>query len=159
MAETSPSTAPAFEGVETPKFEMPTFNMPAFEVPAAFRDFAEKSIAQTREGYDKMKAVAEEATGVMEDTYANASRGACDYGLKVIESARANANAAFDLVGALLGVKTYSEALELTSTYLREQFDLLTSQTRDLTACAHKAGTDTIAPIKDSVTNAMKKAA
>ena len=159
MAETNPATTSAFQGVEVPKFEMPTFNMPTLEVPAAFRDFAEKSIAQAREGYDKAKAAAEEATDVMEDTYANASKGACDYGLKVIESARVNANAAFDLFGALLGVKTYAEALELTSAYLREQFDICAAQARDLSACAQKAGTDTIAPIKDSVTNAMKKAA
>ena len=36
-----------------------------------------------------MKAAAEEATDVLEDTYATASKGASDYGLKVIENARA----------------------------------------------------------------------
>ena len=43
-----------------------------------------------------MKSAAEEATDVLEDTYATATKGAADYGLKLIETARANTNAAFD---------------------------------------------------------------
>ena len=37
--------APAFE---MPKFEMPKFEMPKFEVPTAFREIAEKGIAQAK---------------------------------------------------------------------------------------------------------------
>jgi hypothetical protein len=36
-------------GSESPKFEMPRFEMPKFEIPTAFREFAEKGIAQARE--------------------------------------------------------------------------------------------------------------
>ena len=44
-------SAPAFETpkFEIPKFEMPKFEMPKFEVPTAFREFAEKGIAQAKE--------------------------------------------------------------------------------------------------------------
>src|SRR5262249_41641253 len=82
--------------VEMPKFEIPKFEVPKMEVPAAFREMAERSVTQARDGYEKMKAVAEEATDVLEDTYATASKGATDYTLKLIEHARANTNAAFD---------------------------------------------------------------
>ena len=44
---------------EMPKFEMPKFDMPKMEVPAAFREFAEKGVAQTKDAYEKMKAAAE----------------------------------------------------------------------------------------------------
>src|SRR5215468_3284311 len=90
--------APKFEmpKFEMPKFEMPKFDLPKFEMPAAFRDIAEKSVSQAKENYEKMKAAAEEATDLLEDTYATASKGAADYGVKVIEVARANTNAAFD---------------------------------------------------------------
>ena len=71
------------------------------EVPAAFREFAEKGIAQAKENYEKMKSVAEEATDTLEDTYSTAAKGCSGYGLKVIESARANSNAAFDLIGRI----------------------------------------------------------
>ena len=92
------TSAPAFEmpKFEMPKFEMPKFEMPKMEVPAAFREIAEKGVAQAKEHYEKMKTAAEDATEMLEDTYATASKGCSDYGLKLIETARANSNAAFD---------------------------------------------------------------
>jgi phasin len=168
MAEAAPVTnakaKPKAAAIDAPKFEMPKldmpkFEMPSMEVPPAFREFAEKGVAQAKENYEKMKSVAEEATGVLEETYANASKGANEYGLKVIENARTNSNAAFDLFGALLGAKTYSEVVELSTGFLREQFDAVTAQVKDLSACAQKAGTETFEPIKEGFTSAIKKAA
>ena len=98
-----------------PKFEMPKFDMPNMEVPAAFREIAEKGVAQAKEGYEKMKTAAEDATEMLEDTYATASKGYSDYGLKLIETARANSNAAFDLFGELLSAKSVAEVVELYS--------------------------------------------
>src|SRR5262245_58050343 len=91
---------------ETPKFEMPSFDMPKMEVPAAFREMAEKSVTQAKDTWEKMKAATEEATDLIEDSYTTASKGAADYGLKVIEIARANTNAAFDFAAEMLSVKT-----------------------------------------------------
>src|SRR5665213_1764482 len=71
---------------ETPKFEIPRFDMPKFdipkmEVPAAFRELAEKSVTQAKDNWEKMKAATEEATDLIEDSYATATKGAADYGL------------------------------------------------------------------------------
>src|SRR5215468_10821609 len=86
-------TMTAASPFEFPKFEMPNFELPQMEIPAAFREFAEKSVSQAKENYERMKSAAEEATDVLEDTYATATKGASDYGLKVIEAARTNTNA------------------------------------------------------------------
>src|SRR5580658_4897669 len=91
-AKTSKPVTGAFE---MPKFEMPKFDIPKVEMPAAFREFAERGVAQAKDTYEKMKAAAEEATDVLETTYSTASKGAADYGLKVIEATRVNTNAAF----------------------------------------------------------------
>src|SRR5205807_5816659 len=93
----SKSKAASPAAFDMPKFELPNFDLPKMEIPAAFREIAEKSVSQAKETYEKMKSAAEEATDVLEDTYATASKGASDYGLKVIELARENTNAAFDL--------------------------------------------------------------
>src|SRR6202165_1001039 len=85
------TSASAFE---MPKFEMPKFEMPKMEVPAAFREVAEKGVAQAKENYEKMKTAAEDATEMLEETYATASKGCSDYGLKLVETAKANSNAA-----------------------------------------------------------------
>lgn len=135
---------------EMPKFDMPKFEMPKMEVPPAFRELAEKGIAQAKGNYEKMKTTAEQATDMLEETYTAASAGYTGYGLKVIETARANSNAAFDLFGQLLGAKTYAEVVEKTTAYMRAQFDTLTAQAKDLGECAQKVATDTAEPMKET---------
>lgn len=144
---------------EFPKFEIPNFDMPKMEVPAAFREFAEKGATQVKENYEKMKAAAEEATDVLEDTYATAAKGCADYGLKLIEASRANTNAAFDFYSELMNVKSYSEVIELATAHARKQFEAVTAQTKDLAALAQKTATETAEPIKDSVSKAFSKVA
>jgi phasin len=163
MAEATETQAPKSKSKPAPMpanvFEFPKFDMPKFEMPTAFREFAEKSIAVAKENYDKLKASAEEATDTLEETYSVASKGCSDYGLKLIETARTNSNAAFDLVGALLAAKSYAEVVELTTGYMRKQFDTTVAQTKELTEVAQKVATETAEPIKESLTNAFGKAA
>jgi len=151
------SAAPAFETpkfempkFEIPKFEMPKFEMPSMEMPAAFRELAEKSLAQAKDNYEKAKSAAEQATDVLEDTYSTASKGCCDYGLKVIEAARANSNATFDLMGEILTAKSYAEVVEKTTAYLRSQFETMTAQAKELGEHAQKVAAETAEPMKDS---------
>jgi phasin len=151
--------APVVPMFEMPKFEMPKFDMPKFEIPAAFRELAEKGLSQAKENYEKMKTAAEEATDMLEDTYTTAAKGASEYNLKVIESARANANAMFDYAKELLDAKSLSDLVELSTAHARKQFETLTSQTKELTALAQKVATDTAEPVKSGVTKAFKQVA
>jgi phasin len=159
------SAAPVFDApkfdmpkFEIPKFEMPKFEIPNMEVPAAFREFAEKGIAQARENYEKVKSATEQATDVLEDTYSTASKGCSDYGLKLIETARTNSNAAFDLYGELLTAKSYAEVVEKTTAFARAQFETVTAQAKDLYEHAQKVATDTAEPLKEGFTSAFSKA-
>ena len=144
---------------ELPKFDFPKFEIPKLEVPAAFREIAEKSVAQTKDAYEKMKAATEEATDLIEETYTTAAKGTADYNLKVLEAARTNANAAFDYAKELLAVKSFSDVVELTTAHARKQFETLTEQSKELTALAQKVATDTAEPIKAGVGKAFKKVA
>lgn len=160
MAEAVKSAAnPKSFAFEMPKFDIPNFEMPKMEVPAAFREVAEKSVAQAKETWDKMKLASEEATEVMEETYSTASKGAADYGLKLIEAARANSNAAFDYATKLLGAKSVSEVVELSTAHARSSFDTMSAQTKELTALAQKVSAETVEPIKAGMTSAFKKVA
>lgn len=177
MAEATPATAkaksakpvPVPPGTDAPKteapnfdlskYDIPSFELPKVEVPAAFREVAEKSVAQAREGYEKMKAMTEEATAVVEGTYAAASKGATDYNLKVIEIARANTNAAFDFARALIGVKSLSEVLEVSTGHARKQFETLTGQSKELTELAQKVVVETSEPLKAGIGKAFRRVA
>src|SRR5215475_1729167 len=130
------ASKPASSAFEMPKFEMPKFEVPKVEMPAAFREFAERGVAQCKDTYEKMRAAAEEATDVMESTYSTAAKGASDYGLKVIDAARINTNAAFDFAGEIMAAKTLSEVVELTSAHARKQYEALTAQSKGLSARA-----------------------
>jgi len=154
------AAAPAFETpkFELPKFEIPKFEIPSMEVPAAFREFAEKGIAQAKENYEKVKSAAEQATDVLEDTYSTASKGCCDYGLKVIEATRANSNAAFDLMTDLMTAKSYAEVVEKSTAYMRAQFETMTAQAKSLGEEAQKVATETAEPIKESFSSFGKAA-
>src|SRR5215470_2087495 len=132
------AATPAASVFELPKFEMPSFEMPHMEVPAAFREFAEKSVSQAKDTYERMKSAAEEAT-------------------EVIEAVRANTNATFDFYTDFVKVKSYSELVELSTSHARRQFEAVTTQTKDLAALAQKVMTETAEPVKDSMTKAFKK--
>ncbi len=151
--------APVSSIFDLPKFDLPKFDLPKLEVPAAFREIAEKSVAQAKETYERVKAAAEEATDLLEDTYTTAAKGAADYNLKIIEAARANTNAAFDYARELLDVKSVSEVVELSTAHARKQFEALSEQTKELVALAQKVATDTAEPIKTGVNKAFRKVA
>ncbi len=154
-----PAVGPAGTAFPFPKFEAPGFDLPKMEIPAAFREFAEKGISQAKDNYEKMKSVAEEATDVLEETYACASKGAADYGLKLIEVGRINTNAAFDFYSELLTAKSYAEMIELSTAHARKQFETVTTQTKDLASLAQKVATETAEPIKGSVSKTFSKVA
>ena len=153
------TVVPMFEMPKFGNFEMPKFDMPNMEVPAAFREFAEKGVAQTKDAYEKMKATAEQNTEMLEACYSTASKGSTEYGLKVIEVARTNANTYFDFVEKLFGVKSPSELIELTTAHSRTQFETISEQGKQLAALAQKVATDSAEPIKSGVEKALKKVA
>ncbi len=141
-----------------PKFDIPKFDIPAsMEVPAVMREMAEKSVQSARDAYEKLKTSAEETTDLLEDTYSTASKGVAEYNAVALESLRANVNSAFDYFGALIGTKSVSEAVELSTGHLRKQFDVLSAQAKELSTLAQKVATDTAEPIKASVEKTIKK--
>jgi len=133
--------------------------MTTMEIPEAFREFMEKSSVQLKEGYEKVKAVAEQTTGLLVDSHATWSTGVLNFNLKAIDAARANSNGMFDLLSNLVSAKSYSESMELSAAYLRKQFDLVAAQIKDLAAEAQKVVSETVEPIKDEFAESFRKAA
>lgn len=138
-----------------PNSGIPQFDLPKMEVPAAFRELADKGIAQARDTYEKTKAAAEEATNVLKNTYATAAKAATDYNLKVIENARTNTNTAFDYAHELMGAKSLPEFFELSTAHAHKQFEAISAQTKELTELAQKATTQIVEPLKTGVAKAF----
>lgn len=145
--------------LEMPKFEFPKVDfakLPQIEVPPVFREVAEKSVAQAKANYEKIKTAAEEATDVIEDTYETARSGMLEYNLKALDAVKANADATFSFAKDFAGVKTFAEAVELQTAFVRKQFEAMTAQAKDLQSVATKVATETAQPAKDAFSKTMK---
>lgn len=125
-----------------------SMQMPSVEMPAAFRELAEKSVEQARDGYAKMKVAAEEATDMVEDTYETARAGALEFGAKAIDMAKVNTDASFAFSKDLFGARTFAEVIELQSSFARQQFDTFSAQAKELQEITQKYVTDATKPVQ-----------
>ena len=141
-----------------PKFEVPTFGLPSMEMPEAFREMTEKGVAHARDTNAKAKVASEGASDLLQNTYAAVAKGATDYNFKLIEIARINTRAAFDYAHELLGVKSPSELIELSTAQMRKQFDIVASQNKELCALAQRVATEATEPIKAGASKAFNEA-
>jgi hypothetical protein len=57
-----------------------------------------------------------------------------------------------------LAAKSFAEAVEKTTGYMRTQFDTLTAQAKELSEHAQKVATETAEPIKESISSFSKAA-
>jgi phasin len=142
-----------------PKGAMPKFDPPKMEVPAAFRELAQKSVAQAKDNYEKIQTAADEITSILEQTYATAAKGVADYNLKLVEMARANSNAAFEFACGLVAMKSLPEMVELSTEQARKHFDLATAQNKELWALAERMAAESAKPISQSVSKAFNRSA
>jgi phasin len=151
----SPKTAA--EAIET---ETMTAEFPAFDASRAadqVRAFAEKSLEQSKETYAKLKTGAEEAQKALESTFETVRAVGSDLSLKAIATLRANSEANFAHLEALIGAKSFSEVIELQTAFLRRGVEMAVEQAKELQAVTSKAAEDVSKPMKDVFEKAMKE--
>lgn len=134
-----PANVTAFPGLDVSKLELPEM----------VRELAEKSVTQTKEAYDNVKNAAEEATDMMEDTYEATRKGIVEMNLKLIDQAQANTDRAFAFAKELVSAKSFSDAIELQTRFVREQFESFTTQAKDFQAMSTQIANETAQPIKE----------
>ena len=139
---------------------MPTManmpNMANMEVPTAVREIAEKSIAQAKEGYARMKTAAEEATDMLEDSYESSRQGALEINMKALDAAKDTTDATFAFVKDMMAVKSFSEAIEVQTAFARKQFDTSMAQAKEMQELVSKVATEASQPAKDAMTKSFK---
>jgi phasin len=137
-----------------------TIEFPSFDASKAteqLRDFTEKGMEQTKEVYSKLKSGAEDAQKTFESTYETARATGADLSLKTISAMRANADAAFSHLEALVGVKSVSEFIELQTAWMRKSVEMGVEQAKDLQAASTKAVEDVAKPVKTAFEKTMKE--
>lgn len=127
--------------------EFPTFD--ADKASDQFRAFAEKGVEQSKEAYAKLKVGAESAQKAIESTLETVKTTGGDLSLKSIAAARANAEAGFSHLEALVGAKSLSEVIELQTSFMRRSFETVVEQAKDFQVSTTKAAEDLSKPFKD----------
>jgi phasin len=122
------------------------------------RNVVEKSVVDTRVAYAKAKAAAEEATGAVESSCATAAKGILEFNAKALEALRINAEANFDFLKSVIGVKSVSEFVTLQSEHVRKQAEAISAQAKEMSALSQRIATDSAEPIKSQVAKTFKLA-
>jgi phasin len=131
---------------------------PMTVVPPAVRQTAENGPAHAKEAYEKVSAATADAAGLIKNGYSTAVKGAQDYNNKLFEFAQANTNVAFDFAHKLLGAKSPSELMELSTEHARKQIETMTGQAKELTALGQKVSLATTEPLKSGLNKAFGQA-
>jgi phasin len=120
-------------------------------VPEGVRAFAEKAVAQTRDAYDRSWDAFDASLTTFERTFDAAGQGAAAFNRKIVDLARRNVDASFDLSASLAGAKDLADIVELQASHWRKQIDLLTAQAEEVRALSTKVVADAAAPLKNQV--------
>ena len=119
------------------------------QMPESMRVLAEKSVAQTRELYvQSLEAVLES----WERFVFAAGQGTLALNRKAIDITRRNINNGFGLAQRLAGAKNLAEAMELQTTYWRNQVGELASQAGEMRTLTTRVTADVTAPSRTQVT-------
>ena len=128
------------------------------EMPASFVDLFEKSVARAKDAHEKAASIVEHSAEAFEEAFSCANRGSAEYRNKLMEIARTNANAAFDLAREVLEAKSLPEVVESTLAHQRKQLDLAAAQMKDLTALTQKVVTEATEPLRNGMTEPFRLA-
>ncbi len=161
MATTEPKVrAPKASAAEKPaaKDMAAAFSIPNFEFPEVVRSFTEQGLNQTREAYARMKSAAEEATDILEDSLETTRESVREVQFKALDMAKANTDAAFELMRQLLATTSVADAVQLQTAFARERFEAFVDYSKDVQATVTKAGTEAAKPAKAMFEKAMSAA-
>ncbi len=122
-----------------------------FEVGAAMREATEAGLGQAKEAYDSYKSLAEDATGLFEESFSSVNQGVSAFQAKFLDAGRKNVDAGFDFATRALAAKSVTELMELQTQFARQQFEALSQQARDFQELTTKVQSDAAKPFKEGV--------
>jgi len=155
-----PSVAPpklaaeAMSAVESSEAQLAA--APAAEIQQSLRGALEKGVVESRAAFTKARIAADETASAFEVSFAAAKDGALAMNAKAFEALRANADAGFDFLKAVVAVKSLPDLVTLQTEFARKQVETITSQTKDFGALAQKAMTDAVEPLKEQAARSFK---
>ena len=113
-------------------------------VPEGVRALADKAVAQTREVYEAFDA----SLTTFERSFDAAGQGAAAFNRKIVDIARRNVGANFDLATSLACAKNLADIVELQSAFWRKPFGVLTAQAEEVRVLSTQVTADAVEQVK-----------
>lgn len=115
------------------------------------RRFAEKTTTAARENLERGASITEDATRTAEQSYSSALAGMRELNLKIIEMAHANTEAIFEFAHEIANAQAPSDLATIWANHARRQFELMSSQTKELSEFGQKLAGRTTEPFARGV--------
>ncbi|MDX8478908.1 phasin [Mesorhizobium sp. VK24D] len=144
-----PGKTETIENVESATFD-------PSEAAEQVRAVAEQGVEQAKEAFSKLQSDSETTQKAFESTLEIAKTTRNEVSLKTIAALRANAEAGFAHLEALVAVKSPAEFFELQAAFVNKQIDVSIEQAKILQGVMLRAGEDASKPIKDAFEKALK---
>src|SRR4029450_3005865 len=107
-------------------------------IPDGVGALAERAGAERREAYDRSWESFDASLTPFERSFDAAGQGAAAFNRKIVDLARRNVDASFDLATSLAGAKDLADMVELQAAFWRKQFGVLTTQAEEVRALSTK---------------------
>jgi phasin len=117
-------------------------------VPGGVRALAEKTVAQTREACDRSLDAFDASLTTFENSFEAAGQGAAAFNRKIVDIARRNVDASFDLATSLASAKDLTDMVNLQAAFWRKQFAALSAQAEEIRALSTQVMADMTKPIE-----------
>ena len=118
-------------------------------IPDGVRALAEKTVAQSRQVYDRSSDAFDASVATFEKSFDAAGQGAAAFNRKIIDISRRNLNSVFELATSLAGAKNLADIVELQTDHWQKQIDVLTAQAEEVRTLSTKVVADAGATLKE----------
>jgi len=120
-------------------------------IPEGVRDLAEKTVANTREAYDRSMDAFEASVATFEGSFYAAGEDVAAFNRNITDIARRNVNSTFDLATSLAGAKDLADVMKLQAAYWRKQVEALTAQAKEVRVLSDKVTAALAEPTKSQM--------
>jgi phasin family protein len=107
-----------------------------------FKVYAETAVEQSRDAFAKAKTQLEDVQKTAEVNFEKMQAANNDFGLKAISAVRKSTELSLSHMESLFGVKSFAAFVELQTSFVRKQAELMVEQTKMVQEVAAKAATD-----------------
>jgi hypothetical protein len=123
------------------------------------REFAQIGVRKASEGYEQISKAAQTASEQLNGQLIEARDSAAKAGLKVLEIAKEDSDAAYAALRDLLATKSPIEAFDISAKYWRGRLETRLAQAQDLGAFVRKTAEDAVRPVQERIEKFAKAAA